>query len=390
MEPTNPFVPQYDSDSSLLGREAEQEAARVALETPAGRIALVAPRRMGLSTLLQVVTNRLRSRAHVRVAYAQLDVAVDSYDAGQRLFSAVGQALGTGGRELLVEAANRFGPPFTVRRGEAGDEWFELRELRGRARDFDTFRLLQAVNDALERRKETLGIVVDDFGALLNASNRGAWSLKAAVEQHHRISYVFGSTEGAPLMARFQSPESGLWRAILVMELQPIPRPVLVAWLMERFGQSGRIASQEAIERLVGIAGPRTGDVVGLAGTVWARAMALREVAPDDIAGAQLEMVRNRDSQYLAAWRRLTTTKRRILTAMVTEQALAPTSTEAMRRFHLGPKSSVHRAVHELLQDATIVRQGDSEWLVDDPFFGEWIRGRVISPVAGAKPPGLE
>jgi hypothetical protein len=250
--------------------------------------------------------------------------------------------------------------------------------------------LLQAVNDALEQRKGTLGIVVDDFGALLNASNRGDWNLKAAVEQHHRISYVFGSTEGAALMERFQATKSGLWRAFLVKELQPIPRPVLVAWLMERFRQSGRVASQEAIERLVGIAGPRTGDVVGLAGTVWARAMPMREVAPDDIAGAQLEIVRSRDSQYSAAWRRLSTAKRRILTAMVREPVLAPTSTEAMRRFHLGAKSSVHRAVHELLEDATIVRQGDSEWLVDDPFFGEWIRVRVISPVAGANPPGLE
>jgi hypothetical protein len=381
MRQSSPFFSPEDP-FSLVGREPELRAIHSALQSPAGRIAVLAFPRMGLSTLLSFVSKQARILNAAPIAHVKLDVSLDTQDAAQRLFSAIGTGLGPDRRELLLAVAQRVNAAYSVQRDVSGTERFTFTDRPSDAdRDIDAFRVLDALNQSLESGREQMTVIIDDFEELFARSEKADWSLKLASEQHGRISYLLGSTAHEVLAQRFFDRRSGLWRAFMVLELIPLTSSVLEAWLRKQFERLYRRISDQATTYLVKAAGPRTADVARLARAVLNEAAPTEEITPRIVSAAVVEIVEQFDSHYVSTWSKYDVLERRILCAVATTSSQNLLASEAVSRYRLEPRSSAYRKYRELLADGTIVTQGENSVDLDDPFLREWIRRRVIGPL---------
>src|SRR5690606_23626723 len=105
--------------------------------------------------------------------------------------------------------------------------------------------------------------------------------------------------------------------------------------------RTGADFSLDACDRIAAVGGPRTRDIVQLAREVWFESRRLPRVLPEHVDAARDQMIRVQDALYAAQWRSLNPVSQRILRALAQDPELLPTSSEALSRHRLGPKSTV-------------------------------------------------
>jgi hypothetical protein len=136
----------------------------------------------------------------------------------------------------------------------------------------------------------------------------------------------------------------------------------------------------------VGLAGPRTRDVVQLAREVWfEHAQRGGSVDEAGVARSLDRLVEGQAALYAAIWRERTTAEQRVLRALVLEPAVALTGADALRRYRLGPKSTVQVTARRLVEAEYLVDTADGGLAFDDPFLRRWIELTVL-PAAGLGP----
>ena len=64
-------------------------------------------------------------------------------------------------------------------------------------------------------------------------------------------------------------------------------------------------------------------------------------------------------------------------------------TTKALERFRLGPKSTVHGTLNELVTGEVLVDQGPKGLAYDDPFFRRWVQLNVLEDIGRNAPPLL-
>ena len=346
------------------------------LREPGAKLLVYGPRRMGKTSLLDVALQRLGRQGH-RGLLADLSKASTVTDMAFRVLGAAGRVLGPDWKPFWHDLAGRLSAVATWAPDPVTGALvprFELGLRRAEVPDQHTTlgTVLDAIEASAKAKKTPVGIVLDEFQEICRfGGERAEWQLRGVVQHHRYVSYVFAGSE-EHLIRQMVGPSRAFYGMLDLLHVEPMDPVHLSRWLDERMATAG-VQAAGAGERLVAIAGPRTGDVVHVARHCFDVARAGGVAAPDVADRAFLEVVSGQDDALLAWWSSLTPLQQNVLRA-VADGGAALTGAEARDRFALTSSSAVAQTLAAFVEQGRLVRtDSPAGYDFDSPFARGWV-----------------
>ena len=230
-----------------------------------------------------------------------------------------------------------------------------------------------------EVRKTRIVVALDEFQAI-GGFNGGSveHALRAAVQHQRGVGYVFAGSEPS-LMERMIGPKRPFYKAGPVMRLEKIPADLFAAFIESRFSKTGVKPEPGLGEAIVDVAGNLPYDVQRLAHESWddARAAGRRRIGIDDLHQTLRRLLAEQQTMFEAIWQRLTLAQRATLRAVVLGEGRELLSADLRTRYRLGGASTVQTALHALVREDLVAREGDRHVVVDS-LMREWIARKTF------------
>lgn len=325
------------------------------------------------------------------MAIASFATASDASDAAKSLILAVREQLGRHWRESLESILGRLHGSVVAKPSPLPGIPPSLHLTLGLDDELPRAQVvpaaLESIHHELQARDRTLAIAIDEFQRLHEWGGEDAeWALKASIERHPRIAYVMAGSQRTLIEAMISRKGRALWKQADVLPFGAIPPDEMATWIHSMAARTGADFAPDACDRIVKIGGPRTRDIVQLAREVWFESRRHVRVGPEQVDAARDQLIRVQEALYAAQWRSLSPVSKRILRALGQDRELLPTSSEALSRHRLGPKSTVGQTLQRLVDDELLVTRAEGGYGFDDPFFRRWIELNVL-PSLGVVPP---
>jgi hypothetical protein len=361
--------------AAFADRAAEVALLRRTWETPGAKLVLYGVRRMGKTAAMHAAA-ALSRRARRRVVIVNLATAVDGPDAVRRLVTAVRCAVGRTWKTVVQDLAAKLRLTLTLTPSADGTGvpgiQLGIAPSSSASRPGLFTDALDAIEAELAKRRLTLGLGLDEFQRLVAWGGEDVeWALKASLERHRHLSYVLAGSSRSLIEEMVTGRHRALWKAVDTLPLGPIPVAEFAAWIVALSRPSAVPLTRATADAVVAMGGPRTRDVVQLAGAVWEDARV--SGGAGDPARACDALVATADALYLRMWEGGTDRERRILRALAGDSGLEPTSTAARERYGLGAPSTVAKALSVLVAREVLAREG-LRYVFDDPFFRRWVQ----------------
>ncbi len=391
--PTNPFIIGHPAEGAhFADRETEVDRIAKAFADPSSRLMVYGDRRLGKSSAVHRAASMAREDGQP-VAIVDLATATSVTAAAQRLLAAVHREIGERWRDMLTRVVARLKgtvsiTPSVDAQGNMSVSFAATPALADESHLFTD--VLDAIEQELVARKLTLGLALDEFQRLqVLAGVDIDWPMKELLERHRRIGYVLAGSERTIIEQMIGNKKTGLWKLVDVLDMKPIEPAILSRWLTKRAAATGLELDAKAAGAIVEIAWPRTRDIVQLARAVWDLAHDRGMASRANVAEAMELLVREQASLHARQWSALDDVGRRILLVVAVEPKTPITAADTLERFRLGPKSTVHRVLNELVSGEVLVDQGADGLAFDEPFFRRWVQVSVLEDVGRSAPPLL-
>ena len=325
------------------------------------------------------------------VAIAALSTASDASEAAQRILAAVQKEIGSTWRETLgriaesVDASIEITPPTDPGALPSVKFGFGRRESVATKLLPD---VLDAINAQMGRRKETLGLALDEFQRIHEWGAEDAeWALRESLQRHRHVAYVLAGSKRHLIEAMVGNKGRALWKLVEPLEFGPIADDVLAEWIVHRATATRVRIPTTTADLIVKLGRPRTRDVVQLARTVWDIA-ATRGEAIDEHATRGLErLVQEQAALYEMIWSKLTARQQMVLRAIAAEGDLQITSADTLHRYRIGAKSTAQSTIETLVEAEHLVRLAPGRYGFDDPFFRRWVQVYSLPDIGTPTPP---
>jgi hypothetical protein len=379
----NPF--EYGRElgpGELADRQVEVGEVRDALLGGA-KYFLIGPRRYGKSSVHNVAAVLARKRGAVVLRYN-----VEAFGSIDPLLAAIvadtarllkGPVKRVGAR--LAELFRALRPELTYH--PLDHSWSV--GLEAAAAERAVPRLVEVL-DGLERAAASagrpVGLVLDEIQHLVAGGVEAERQLRAAVQQHRHVGYVFAGSDTRLLAAMTSDPARPFYRLGDVRVLQEIPSPEFIAFLAAGFARLPAKVDAIALTTLLDEAEEVPYNVQLLAHQCW---NALRDegkgavLDTDRVREVHRAAARRMDPVYSQSWLALTAPQRRALQALATEGGVGLFGTAAAHRYLL-PASAMKKALDALVTKRIARREsrGNADRLrLEDPLFGLWVRESV-------------
>ncbi len=388
--PANPFqVTTLAQGEDFADRTVEVARLRAVWETPGSKLVMYGDRRMGKTAAMEVAAAQVR-RGKRPVVVVNLATAVDPGDAVRRLLAAVHGTIGRSWGTILQDLARklRFSLSMTPNPDGTALPSFDLHIEPGAqaARPALFTEALDAIEAQLARRNLTLGLGLDEFQRMLQWGGEDVeWALKASLERHRHISYVLAGSARSLIEEMVTNRHRALWKATDTLAVGPIPADEFATWIVTRSQTSGVPLGESTARAIVSLAGPRTRDVVLLAGATWEDERSTGHGTPGRAMDEHVELT---SALHERLWSNCNDRERRILRALAADPQLEPTSAAARDGFGLGPPSTVAKAL-KALSDKELLTRFERRYQFDDPFFRRWVELNALADI-GLLPPAHE
>ena len=370
---TNPFS--YGGvvgTSSFCNREEDLQVLRRTVDN-AGRLFLYAERRMGKTSLVQVLLEELSDEKYV-AAYVDLWPTDGPASFTKAMAKATAEASSTTAETLLENARSFFSslqPSVTV--DESGAPILTFGAERPSGTDPEIEEVLAAPARAAELTGKRVVVVFDEFQQIATyETGRVERKLRSVIQHHEKVAYLFLGSRRHLIREMFLDSKRPLYRSAQHYPLRAIDEADWQPFIRERFEQAGKSISESVIHEVCQITEGHPFYVQHLCHVLWERCDEGAEVDPEDVQEATGILLDRESYAYTALWEGLTTNQQRFLLGLAQEEDVQPFSSAFVGRYDLGSPSSAQRAAESLTQKDLIDRDNGS-FVVLDPFFQRWI-----------------
>jgi uncharacterized protein len=388
--PANPF--EFGRElglGELVDREEELDAVLATMRSK-GRLFLIGPRRFGKTTILRAATEAARGEGVVVLRYnAEAFPTIGRL--GQAIVEDAAAAL-TGPVQKVAQLIEEF---FASLKPQVSynprSETFAI-SLAPVTRAAPPHALLADVLDGLDRlaasSAKPVVLVIDEFQQVVEQGGVAAEAqLRAAVQRHDHLAYVFAGSKTALLTEMTGNPDRPFYRLGARLFIGAIPREDFAPWIAEGFTIAGFDITDEAVTEILDLAADVPYNVQRLAYECWnhARDRGAESGPPidvDEVRAVLERLVRRDDPFYTQTWNRLAASQQKALVALVENHGRSLYAREVLGRHGL-PLSTMRTALEALTRSGIArhdERQGAVHYLLEDPFFGVWVRLFVAAP----------
>lgn len=239
--------------------------------------------------------------------------------------------------------------------------------FKGQAALEDVLNLINEKSDPSNR----LIVVLDEFQEIANLEVGTDKLLRAVMQLHDNINYLFLGSEESMMTAIFEDIKSPFFHFGALMHLGRIPYEDFFTFLIDRLTGIRAQKAQEDVRAILALTKCHPFYTQQLASVFWNLCARVGDKAT--VEDAANEIMRNLSMTYTTLWSRLNITNRRVLETLARGSKL-----QDIREL---PASTLYSAAARMKKEGLLVRETDYE--LEDPFFALWIRRSIQEAALG-------
>lgn len=245
--------------------------------------------------------------------------------------------------------------------------------------DFDWEEIKRNPDEALElaeniAREKGLKIVVciDEFQNIAEFTDADYFQkkLRSHWQKHQHVAYCLYGSKRHMMMEVFTNPSKPFYKFGNIMFLNKIDSKYLVAFINERFADTGRQITHSASELIVELTDKHPYYVQQLAQLSWLRTQDICSV--ETVQEAFNSLVNQLSLLFVTITETLTTQQLNYLRALIVgEKSIS--STETMHKYHISSTTSIARSRLALVKN-DILDFHSGKYSFQDPVYAHWLK----------------
>jgi hypothetical protein len=368
----NPFlVGKYLSDKYFCDRLEETEFLRKQILN--GRnVALISPRRIGKSALIQHFFNRTDIKDNYYVffvdIYATTSLTEFVYTLGKEIYEQL-KSQTTVWKEKFFQVISSFRVGFKLDAltGAPGLD-IGLGDIQVPHTTLDE--IFAYINEA----DKPCIIAIDEFQQIGEYAEKNVEALlRTKIQKCQRAQFIFSGSKRHVMSNMFNSLSKPFYQSAISMGLEPIPMNTYADFANRLFEENDRHIDRSVVETIWRKFNGYTWFVQMMMNELFALTQVGGSCHEERIIEAQHNVIMSQESSYKDILSRLPPKQKMVLQAIAKEGiAQNITSSKFVRKYNLNSASSVQSAVKLLLKNE-LITQIDNTYRVYDFFFSEWL-----------------
>ena len=368
----NPFiVGKYLSDKYFCDREKETAFLHKQIEN--GRnVALISPRRIGKSGLIQHLFNQpeIKEQYHVFFVdiYATTSLNELVYVLGKEIYEQL-KPKTTAWKEKFFQTIA------SLRIGAKLDPMSGLPSLDLGLGDIQAPQTtLDEIFSYLNEADKPCIVAIDEFQQIGEYKEKNVEALlRTKIQQCRKAQFIFSGSKRHVMSLMFNSPSKPFYQSAVSMGLEPIPVPTYTEFAMRLFAESNKQIAPEVVESVWEQYEGYTWFVQMMMNELYALTPTGQTCLTAQIPTAEYNIIMAQETSYRELLSNLPQRQKTILQAIAKEGAAQNiTAQKFIRKYNLGSASSVQSAV-KLLIKSDLITKTDGIYRVYDFFFAKWL-----------------
>lgn len=368
----NPFlVGKYLSDRYFCDRLEETNFLRKQILN--GRnVALISPRRIGKSGLIQHFFNQTEIRDNYYVffvdIYATTSLTEFVYTLGKEIYEQL-KPQATVWKEKFFQVISSFRVGFKL------DALTGAPSLEIGLGDIQTPQTtLDEIFAYINEADKPCIIAIDEFQQIGDYPEKNVEALlRTKIQKCQRAQFIFSGSKRHVMSNMFNSLSKPFYQSAISMGLEPIPMDIYADFANRLFEENDRHIDRSVIETIWQKYNGYTWFVQMMMNELFALTQAGESCHEERMIEAQHNVIMSQEGSYKDILSRLPPKQKMVLQAIAKEGiAHNITSSKFVRKYNLNSASSVQSAVKLLLKNE-LITQIDNTYRVYDFFFSEWL-----------------
>ena len=369
---SNPFVVgKYLSDRYFCDRDSDTEFLRKQIVN--GRnVALISPRRIGKSGLIQHFFNQpdIKEAYHVFYVdiYATTSLGEFVYTLGKEIYEQL-KPQSTVWKEKFFQIVSSFRVGFKL------DAMTGLPGLDIGLGDIQVPQTtLDEIFSYIAESDKPCVIAIDEFQQIGEYAERNVEALlRTKIQQCQKAQFIFSGSKRHTMTNMFNSPAKPFYQSAISMGLEAIPVNTYTDFAVRLFEEYGKHVDREVIEHVWAKYDGYTWFVQMVMNELFALTARDELCTMDKVDAALQNVILSQENSYKTLLSNLHPRQKMVLQAIAKEGvARNVTSMKFVKQYSLGSASSVQSAVRLLLQNDLITLE-DGCYRVYDYFFSTWL-----------------
>lgn len=370
--PRNPFVVgKYVSDNYFCDREKETEFLRKQILN--GRdVALISPRRMGKSGLIQHFFNQSSIREEYYVffvdIYSTTSLAEFVYLFGKEIYEQL-KPQKTQWKEKFFQVISSFRVGFKLD-AMSGAPSFDL----GLGDIHAPQSTLDEIFNYIDEADKPCIIAIDEFQQIGEYPEKNVEALlRTHIQRCKKAQFVFSGSKRHLMNNMFNSPSKPFYQSVISMGLDPIPMDEYAKFALRMFEQRGKGLDVDVVNVVWRQFDGYTWYVQMVMNELFSMTEKGSQCDKTMIADAYANIIHVQESSYKNILSQLAPRQKVVLQAIAKEgNACNITSAKFIGKYNLGTASSVQAAVKSLVNNDLITVE-NGIYRVSDYFFSTWL-----------------
>ncbi len=369
----NPFVVgKYVSPVYFCDRE-EETATLIKHLTNGRNVALISPRRMGKSGLIEHCFGKSDLRAYHTFfidIYGTRSFAEFIYLFGKSIFQQL-KPLSTQWRERFVQVVRSLQVGMKFDPVTASPTWdVSIGDITNPKTTLDE------IFEYIDSADGPCIIAFDEFQQIANYTDEVEIEavLRSKIQHCRNAQFIFAGSRRHLMSQMFLSPAKPFYQSVVTMGLNPIPLPAYLEFALHQFSVYGKSVLPEVVESVYTAYSGVSWFVQMMMNELFALTPAGGSCIMDMLPTAQANVIDSQEMAFRTLMNTIPTKQKEVLLAIAKDKEPQNiTSAAFVRRHRLTSPSSVQSAAKALLA-ADLLTQDDGVYRVYDYFLAAWLR----------------
>lgn len=369
---TNPFLTYgYAGPEYFCDRKEETKRLLTLLEN-GNHVALMSPRRMGKTGLLQ----HCFSQPHIAENYYTFIADIYATKSLSELTFELGKSI----LSVLKSKEKRVWEQFirvvsSLRTGITLDEYgkpswnLEIGDIKNPHVSLDE------IFEYLSNADKPCLVAIDEIQSICDYKEKNVEAvLRTYIQKCNNAWFVFSGSRRRMMGEIFSSPSRPFYQSATTMTLKPIPIESYTSYIQHHFEVKGILILEEAIKDIYDRFDGTTWYIQKVANELYPYSTSGTTISVDDILPAIYRVLGDNEDTYRDTLYRLTTKQKTLLIAIAKAGCAEKiTSNDFIKKYKLTSSSSVQKALEALIEKE-LVTNNLGVYSLYDYFFAMWVR----------------
>ena len=366
----NPFlISTYKSPELFCGREQEALQLHLALEN--GRnIVLLSLRRMGKTSLIKHLFNKLESEKNIHTFYFDIMNTFSTEEFVDKLANTI---LGTfsSKSERMYNKVFKFFTKFSPVISFEGDTGVPSISLKSNTSE-QAKTSITSIFNYLEQQEQEIYIAIDEFQQITKYKDKSFEAfLRSHIQHLHNVHFIFSGSQQHILSSMFLSYSRPFYQSSDFLKLERIPQETYANFIVKHFAGTQKSIQINDINKILEWLDNYTFYVQSFFNKLWYLSDSI--VDEESINKTKQYILDEHQFIYSNLANLLTRTQFQLLKAIAQNKSVEqPTSKAFISKYNLGTTSTISSAIKTLVEKEMIYHE-NNKYKVYDIFLSKWL-----------------